>query len=137
MGKKIFEQKLRMYHNEYEKTKKLIQKVGFIAEGSVTKIYSRCGKINCQCQKHKKYRHGPYYQLTWKEKGKTVTRYLSNETAQLYQEYVDNRQNLKSIISTMSTISLKARKCFFAIKDIPHPNPKIRKIPKKMKQIPR
>jgi len=131
MGKKLFEQKLRMYHNEYKKTKKLILKVGFIAEGSLTKSYSRCGKINCRCQKHKKYRHGPYYQLTWKEKGKTVTRYLSNETAQLYQEYFENRQHLKNIISKMSSISLKARKCIFAIQDMPEPKLSINKIPKK------
>lgn len=122
MKKKILEQKLRTYNHEYEKTKKLIQKVGFIADGSLTKSYSRCGKINCRCQKHKKYRHGPYYQLTWKKNGKTVTRYLSNETAQLYQEYFDNRQYLKNIISKMSCISLKARKCIFAIKDMPEPN---------------
>ena len=125
--KELFQQKLETYLKDYEKTKKLICEVGFIAEGSIVKCYIRCGKKNCRCHKEKQYRHGPYYQLTWKEKGKTVTRYLSNEIAQLYHEWIANRQKLSIMIKKMNTISLNARECISAINMINDPHLKAKK----------
>lgn len=69
----------------------------------------QCGKPNCACANDRASRHGPYFQLSWKEKGKTVSRRLIPEHAALYRQWVANRQRLQSIIQKMQQVSRKAR----------------------------
>src|SRR5256884_2696708 len=54
--------------------------------------------LNCACATDRASQHGPYYQLSWKEKGKTVSRRLPAEHATLYRQWIANRQRLQSII---------------------------------------
>lgn len=70
----------------------------------------QCGKPNCACASDRASRHGPYFQLSWKEKGKTVSRRLPPEHAALYRQWVANRQRLQSIIQKMQQVSRKARR---------------------------
>lgn len=70
--------------------------------------WTSCGKPNCRCTNDPPQRHGPYYQLTWKERGKTVTRRLPAEQAQLYQEWIDNRRELDALLQQMREISWEA-----------------------------
>ena len=69
----------------------------------------RCGKSNCACARDPASRHGPYFQLSWKEKGKTISRRLSPEHAALYREWVANRERLQSVIQQMQQVSRRAR----------------------------
>src|SRR6267154_1211823 len=52
--------------------------------GSVSERTMKCGKAGCPCQEDPKARHGPYYSLTRPTAGKTHSRYLSPEQAQLH-----------------------------------------------------
>jgi len=70
----------------------------------------QCGKPNCACATDRARRHGPYFQLSWKKKGKTVSRRLSSAHAALYRQWVANRQRLQSIIQEMQQVSRKARR---------------------------
>src|SRR5437899_9210090 len=70
----------------------------------------QCGKPNCACATDRASRHGPYYQLSWKEKGKTVSRRLPAEHATLYRQWIANRQRLQSIIQQMHGVSQKAHR---------------------------
>jgi hypothetical protein len=47
--------------------------LGFAVSGSLTLRYTYCGKPGCRCQADPPRPHGPYYQLTRKVAGKTVT----------------------------------------------------------------
>lgn len=49
--------------------------------------------------------YGPYYQWTWKEGGKTVTRRLTPEQAQLFQEAITNHRRLEELIREMRLLS--------------------------------
>jgi uncharacterized protein DUF6788 len=70
----------------------------------------QCGKPNCACATDRASQHGPYYQLSWKEKGKTVSRRLPAEHARLYRQWIANRQGLQSIIQRMHGVSQKAHR---------------------------
>jgi hypothetical protein len=48
----------------------------------------KCGKASCPCQQDPKARHGPYYSLTRPMAGKTQSRYLSPEQAELAREQI-------------------------------------------------
>lgn len=92
---------------DYEGAKAALGEIGFICEGSLAEIRTCCRNPRCRCSDPAR-RHGPYWQLTWKEAGKTVSRRLSAEEAQLYREWIENRRALESVIRQMQAISRRA-----------------------------
>ena len=57
--------------------------------GSVSERTMKCGKAGCPCQQDPKARHGPYYSLTRPMAGKTHSRYLSPEQAELARRQIE------------------------------------------------
>lgn len=55
-----------------------IAQLGDMRSGSITGTGGRCGNPNCHCHRAGDPGHGPYYRLTRKVKGKTVTETLSS-----------------------------------------------------------
>jgi hypothetical protein len=52
--------------------------LGDMRSGSITGTGGRCGNPNCHCHRAGDPGHGPYYRLTRKVKGKTVTETFSS-----------------------------------------------------------
>lgn len=50
-----------------------IAELGDMRSGSITETGGRCGYANCHCHRAGDPGHGPYYRLTRKVDGKTVT----------------------------------------------------------------
>lgn len=51
--------------------------------------------------------YGPYYQWTFKRKGKTVTVNLTASQAKTYQRAIDNHRKMEKILEEMRTLSLQ------------------------------
>jgi hypothetical protein len=117
-SKAQLDRRLERLSRDYQAAKARLAEVGFICEGSLTELYTSCGNPNCRCQ-HPDQRHGPYWQLTWKEAGKTVTRRLSTQEAQLYQQWIANRRQLAAVIEEMQRLSRQAGR--YALADIGRP----------------
>jgi hypothetical protein len=49
--------------------------------GSVVKQYVFCGKASCACHRDPQKKHGPYYYLSYKERGKSRYKYLGKATS--------------------------------------------------------
>lgn len=130
---KDIEQRLRNCRKEYERVKARIQKVGFIAKGTLVQQRLTCGNPNCCCHKDPGKLHGPYYYLSWKEKGKTVGRLLPPVKARLYRDWIDNRRTIAAIMEEMYTISRKAGDCILTIENQKRQRPKEAKKGKKLK----
>ena len=79
-----------------------LAKIGPILKGTITErtIQREHPKGS---GKHKDY--GPYYQWTWKEKGKTVTVNLSASQAKAYQHAIDNHRKMEVILEDMRILS--------------------------------
>ena len=60
---------------------KEMAQVGDMRSGSITTTSGRCGNPNCHCHRKGEPAHGPYYRLTRKENGKTVTETFANAAA--------------------------------------------------------
>ena len=99
--------RLQRLSRDYEKVKTRLAEVGFICEGSLVELYTSCGNPNCRCA-NPDQRHGPYWQLTWKEAGKTVTRRLPADDAALYREWIANRRQLEAVLEQMRDLSRRA-----------------------------
>ncbi|MHB1930301.1 MAG: DUF6788 family protein [Acidimicrobiales bacterium] len=91
----------------YAAAKSRIAEVGFTCEGSLVERYTCCHNPNCRCADPDR-RHGPYFQLSWKEGGRTISRILSTQQAALYREWVDNRQALEAVLEEMRDLSREA-----------------------------
>ena len=102
------QQALRRYEQQYEQLKSQLQDLGFILQGSVTERWKQCGKPGCRCQHDPDSRHGPYYQLSWKDQGKTRSIHLNPEQVQLCRQWIENHRELNRILAQMREISLNA-----------------------------
>jgi hypothetical protein len=56
---------------------KQIAEVGDMRRGSIAERYRQCGKHPCCCEDADHPGHGPYYSLTVKAEGTTVTRHVA------------------------------------------------------------
>ena len=110
MTKLRAKEQIQKCEKEYERLKKRMCEVGFICEGSLVERWMRCGKPTCQCASDDAMKHGPYFQLSWKENGKTVSRRLSPQLAALYHQWIANRQYIEAILLQMHTVSRKAQR---------------------------
>jgi len=82
--------------------------IGFISPGSVVSRYTSCGKPGCRCQADPPQRHGPYYQWSRALNGKTLSRRLNENQAELYRDWIANRKRLDAIITAMEKVSADA-----------------------------
>jgi hypothetical protein len=57
--------------------------------GSLSERTIKCGKPGCACAKDPKARHGPYYSLTHAVAGKTRSRFLAAEQAELARKQIE------------------------------------------------
>ncbi len=85
-----------------------IATIGFISPGSVVSRYTSCGKTGCRCQADPPQRHGPYYQWSRAVAGKTVSRRLDEDQAQLYQGWIANRRRIEQLLAEMEQTSAVA-----------------------------
>jgi len=58
-----------------------LAQLGDLRAGSITATGGRCGNPNCHCRRPGDPGHGPYYRLTRKVAGKTVTETFSSPAA--------------------------------------------------------
>jgi hypothetical protein len=100
--------RLAAYERSYRQLAERIADIGYIAAGSITHRYTRCGTPNCRCHADPPQPHGPYWQWTAKIDGKTVTRRLSQTEAGLYQQWIDNDRQLRALIDRMRKLAAKA-----------------------------
>ena len=128
---KQLERRLERLRSDYEAAKAKIAEVGFTCEGSLVERYTTCNNPNCRC-KDVQQRHGPYWQLSWKQGGKTISKLLSAEDAGLYQEWIDNRRRLEVALEQMRDLSRRAGEQILASKGRPFhgpPRPRGRRSP--------
>lgn len=92
---------------KYKQLLKGLSNIGYICRGTVMVLYLKCGNPNCRCKKDENAKHGPYNVWTRKVKGKTVTKYLSDEQAELCREFIQNSRKLDSIIKEMRNLSVR------------------------------
>ena len=114
--------RLERLNADYETAKAKLADVGFTCEGSLIERYTTCNNPNCRCA-DPEHRHGPYWQLSWKQAGKTISRLLSAEDAALYREWIANRRRLDQALEEMRDLSRQAGESILAAKDRPFHGP--------------
>lgn len=82
--------------------------IEWLGTGSLVRRYTTCGIPGCRCQADPPHRHGPYWQWTTKVAGKTITKRLTDEQAELFQTWLGDRRRLRATLEKMEAISERA-----------------------------
>ncbi|MBI4372054.1 MAG: hypothetical protein HY552_07130 [Elusimicrobia bacterium] len=91
----------------YDRLRRSLARIGFVCKGSMIKRHMPCGRSGCRCVAGPSHWHGPYFQWTWKVKGKTVSVRLTAQQAKLMSGYVLNDRRLRRVVDEMRDLSLK------------------------------
>jgi hypothetical protein len=83
-----------------------LAEAGFVLPGNVLTRYMRCGKRNCRCHDRQPQLHGPYLQWNRMDEGKTLTRLLSADLAERYQEWFENARQIRLTLSELEALSI-------------------------------
>lgn len=102
------ERKLRSYEAQRDKLASELSRVGFIWHGSINRRRLTCGRAGCKCHESPDARHGPYAYWTTKVGGKTVSRLLAPEEADLYESWIENRRKIEETVAELKRVSEKA-----------------------------
>jgi hypothetical protein len=79
---------------------------GFVLPGSVLTRHMRCGKTNCRCHEEPPQLHGPYLQWNRMAEGRTLTRQLSSDLAERYEEWFENARQVRLTLSELEALSV-------------------------------
>lgn len=69
--------------------------------GSVTERYVKCSKPGCPCADRADARHGPYFSWTRKIEGRTQSRFLTREQAELVQGQIAAGQAFRKALEAL------------------------------------
>jgi hypothetical protein len=69
--------------------------------GSLSERTIKCGKPGCACAQNPKARHGPYHSLTHAVGGKTRSRFLTDDQADLAQEQIDAGRKFRNHVDAL------------------------------------
>jgi len=100
--------RLAAYERRYRELARQFADIGYIASGSVARRFNRCGKQNCACHHDPPSLHGPYWQWTAKLNGKTINRRLTDQEAELYNEWIANDRRARTLLAEMRRTATKA-----------------------------
>ena len=66
--------------------------------GSVTERFVKCNKAGCACRESEDARHGPYYSVSRVVNGRTRSRWLAADQAQIVQRQVEHGKQFRKRI---------------------------------------
>jgi len=92
----------------FRQARQELQHLDYFLKGTVLKRMMKCGQPNCACHRDTAQRHGPYFEWTYKARGKTVNVKLSPQAAPLYQAATRQHRKLKTLLARLERLSRTA-----------------------------
>ena len=92
----------------FQSLKADLARIEYFTKGTVLTRMMKCGKSKCPCASDPTKRHGPYFEWTYKENGKTVNVRLTAESAPLFQDAAKQYRRLKAILARLEKLSRHA-----------------------------
>lgn len=101
------DKEIKKIKSEKKKLWEELLKEDYFLQGTLVEAYLRCGKSNCRCARDEKFKHGPKYYLSFKERGKSKMVYIREGKVEEVQKAIENYKNFKSITTRISEINRK------------------------------
>jgi|SRR2546430_1498455 len=92
----------------FRQARQELHQLDYFLKGTVSKRMMKCGQPQCACHRDPSQRHGPYFEWTYKVKGKTVNVKLSPQAAPIYLAATKQNRKLKTALDRMERLSRAA-----------------------------
>ena len=103
--------KQKQLKQEIKSIKNELEKMAIVRPGSLSKQYNVCGKSGCACKdKDNPKKHGPYYVLSYRHRGKNRTEFIRKPFVGDVKEWVGNYQKLRDVIDKWIDCSIELSK---------------------------
>ena len=93
------------YAQRFQTLKREFQQLEYFCKGTLLKRMMKCGKAQCACRRDPAKRHGPYFEWTYKAKGKTVNVKLTRDVMPLFRAASRQYRKLRSLLNRLETLS--------------------------------
>jgi hypothetical protein len=96
------------FAQRFSQLRQQLQELGYFCKGTVLERRMKCGQSGCACQQDPSKRHGPYWEWTYKVRGKTINVKLGAEAGPIYKKASRQYRELKSLLNRLERISRTA-----------------------------
>jgi len=93
------------YARRFRTLKQEFQELEYFCKGTLLKRMMKCGKAQCACRRDPTKRHGPYFEWTYKAKGKTVNVKLTRDVMPVFRAASHQYRKLRSLLNRQETLS--------------------------------
>jgi len=93
------------YAQRFQALKREFEELDYFCKGTLLKRMMKCGKPQCACRQDPAKRHGPYFEWTYKAKGKTVNVKLTREMMPIFRAASHQYRKLRSLLNRLETLS--------------------------------
>ena len=93
------------YAQRFRMLKQEFQQLEYFCKGTLLKRMMKCGKAQCACRQDPAQRHGPYFEWTYKAKGKTVHVKLTRDVMPLFRAAAHQYRKRKSLLDRLEKLS--------------------------------
>lgn len=73
-----------------EEIKSQMVELDYVASGTLLARMIKCGKPTCRCAQHPDQRHGPYFDWTFRRKGRMEHQRVTGEQAPMLRAAIEN-----------------------------------------------
>jgi hypothetical protein len=100
-------EEIKKIKKEKEEIEKGLPSIKKVLRGTFIELYLECVRPNCKCHKGEKYRHGPYYRVSY-GKGKRMHHiYVPLEMKEEVKEWTENYNKVWEGIEAISELNIK------------------------------
>lgn len=94
---------------ESQKTKilKKLPPLSEVLRGTLMKCYLECIRPNCKCHKAKKHRHGPYYRISYGQKGRMRHVYVPKKILKTVRRWTKNYDKIWKWLEEFSKLNVR------------------------------
>ena len=96
------------YTQRFAELRGQLQDLGYFCKGTILERRMKCGQPNCACHQDPSKRHGPYWEWTYKLRGKTVNVKLIPDAGPIYKAASQQYRKLKSLLNRLERLSHKS-----------------------------
>ena len=79
--------------------------LGDLRPGSLTRRFLACGNPRCRCKEEGATGHGPYWSLTFKVRGKTVTRSIPEAAVERTRAQIAEHRRFRALAAELVEVS--------------------------------
>jgi hypothetical protein len=93
------------YAQRFQALKREFQELKYFCKGTLLKRMMKCGKAQCACHQDSAKRHGPYFEWTYKARGKTVNVKLTRDVMPIFRAASHQYRKLRSLLNRLESLS--------------------------------